>query len=149
MEWLSTTKENADQSKNNCVFVSLYGNNLLYLQCYNNRTMEEKKVNILLTDEAKAFVRSLPEKARKKVTYNILRVEGGEIDKDLFKKLNDDIWELRSSFNGLCYRLLAFWDKTQNSIIIATHGIVKKTWKVPQKEIAKAEAIMKEYYSNE
>ena len=111
--------------------------------------MEDNKINILLTDEATAFVRSLPEKAQKKITYNIRRVEGGEVDKDLFKKLNDDIWELRSSFNGMCYRLLAFWDKDQRSLIIATHGFVKKTWKVPQKEIARAEAIMKEYFSNE
>lgn len=111
--------------------------------------MEEKKVNILLTDEAKAFVLSLPEKAQKKVTYNILRIEGGEIDKELFKKLNEDIWEIRSLFNGMCYRLLAFWDKDKKSLIIATHGFVKKTWKVPQKEIARAEAIMKEYFSND
>lgn len=110
--------------------------------------MEENKVNILLTDEAAAFVRSLPEKVQKKITYNIRRVEGGEIDENLFKKLNDDIWELRSSFNGMCYRLLAFWDKGQQSLIIATHGFVKKTWKVPQKEIARAEAIMKEYFSD-
>ena len=108
--------------------------------------MEENKVNILLTDEATAFVRSQPEKVQKKITYNIRRIESGEVDKDLFKKLNDDIWELRSSFNGMCYRLLAFWDKDQNSLIIATHGFVKKTWKIPQKEIARAETIMKEYF---
>lgn len=110
--------------------------------------MEENKVNILLTDEAMAFVRSLPEKVQKKITYNIRRVESGEVDKDLFKKLNDHIWELRSSFNGMCYRLLGFWDKDQKSLIIVTHGFVKKTWKVPQKEIAKAEMIRKEYFSN-
>ena len=110
--------------------------------------MEENKVNILLTVEATAFVRSQPEKVQKKITYNIRRIESGEVDKDLFKKLNDDIWELRSSFNGMCYRLLAFWDKDQNSLIIATHGFVKKTWKIPQKEIARAETIMKEYFNN-
>lgn len=48
--------------------------------------MEENKLNILLTDDVKDFIRSLPEKARKKVTYNIRRVESGEVDKDLFKK---------------------------------------------------------------
>lgn len=96
-----------------------------------------------------AFVRSLPEKARKKVAFNIRKVEGGEMDKDLFKKLNDDIWELRTSYNGMCYRLLAFWDNERRALIVATHGFVKKTWKVPQKEIDRAEAIMKQYYSNE
>ena len=48
--------------------------------------MEENKVNILLTDEATAFVRSQPEKVQKKITYNIRRIESGEVDKDLFKK---------------------------------------------------------------
>ncbi len=111
--------------------------------------MEANKLNILLTDEAKAFIRSLPEKAKKKVIFNICKVEGGERDNDLFKKLNDYIWELRTSYNGMCYRLLAFWDKERRALIIATHGFVKKTWKVPQKEIDRAEAIMKQYYSNE
>ncbi len=111
--------------------------------------MSAAKINIFLSDEALAFVRSLPEKARKKVTYNIRRVEGGEVNKELFKKLNDDIWELRTSYEGMCYRLLAFWDNERRALIIATHGFVKKTWKVPQNEIAKAEAFMKEYYRNE
>ena len=110
--------------------------------------MEANMINVFLSDEAKDFVRSLPEKAQKKITYNIRRVEGGEVNKDLFKKLTDDIWELRTSYSGRCYRLLAFWDKELRALIIATHGFVKKTWKVPQNEIAKAEAFMKEYYSN-
>lgn len=111
--------------------------------------MEANKVNIFLSDEAKAFVRSLPEKAQKKVTFNIRRVECGEINKDLFKKLTDEIWELRTSYNGMCYRLLAFWDNERRALIIATHGFVKKTWKVPKNEIARAESIMKEYFENE
>ena len=111
--------------------------------------MEANKLTILLTDETKAYVRSLPEKAQKKITFNILKVEGGEMDKDLFKKLNDEIWELRTSYNGMCYRLLAFWDRERRALIIATHGFVKKTWKVPKREIDRAEAIMKQYYNNE
>ena len=111
--------------------------------------MNTNKVKILLSDETRAFVRSLPEKAKKKVTYNIRRVEGGEMDKELFKKLNDNIWELRTSYEGMCYRLLAFWDKEQRALIIATHGFVKKTWKVPKKEIERAEAFMRLYYNEE
>lgn len=111
--------------------------------------MEANKVNIYLSDEAIAFVRSLPEKAQKKVAFNIRKVEGGQMDNDLFKKLNDNIWELRTSYNGMCYRLLAFWDKKRKALIIATHGFIKKTWKVPKNEIDRAEAFMKQYYSNE
>lgn len=110
--------------------------------------MKANKIHILLTDEAIAFVRSLPEKAQKKITYNILRVEGGEMDSELFKRLNDDIWELRTLFNGICYRLLAFWDTESGALVIATHGFVKKTQKTPRNEIDRAEAIMKQYFEN-
>ncbi len=47
--------------------------------------MNGKKLKVVLMDEARDFIRTLPEKARKKVTYNLLKVEGGEMDKDLFK----------------------------------------------------------------
>lgn len=49
-------------------------------------------------------------------------------DPELFKKLDDIIWEFRSKYNKTDYRLLSFWDKTdnQNTLVIATHGIIKK-----------------------
>ena len=100
-------------------------------------------------DMAREFISSLPEKAQKKITYNLLKIEGGEIDRELFKKLeNSEIWELRTLFNGICYRLFAFWDTDMNALVVATHGIVKKTRKTPKKEIEKAEALRKEYLKN-
>lgn len=90
-----------------------------------------------------------PKRPGKKLPSTSAGSRGGEMDKDLFKKLNDDIWELRTSYGGMCYRLLAFWDKERRALIIATHGFVKKTWKVPHNEIDRAEAIMRQYYSNE
>lgn len=111
--------------------------------------MESNKLKIVLTDEASSFIRSLPEKAKKKVTYNLLKVEGGEMDKDLFKKLdNTNIWEFRTLFNRICYRLFSFWDTENETLVIATHGIIKKTQKTPQKEIAKAEQIRRSYFEN-
>lgn len=69
------------------------------------------------------------------------------IDKELFKKLeNTDIWEFRTLYNGNCYRLLAFWDTEEKALVIATHGFQKKSQKTPSKEIAKAEAIRKQYF---
>ena len=38
--------------------------------------------------------------------------------------------------------------KDTQRLVIATHGIVKKTWKVPSKEIARAEALRKMYYES-
>ncbi len=111
--------------------------------------MDGKKLKVVLMDEARDFVRTLPEKARKKVTYNLLKVEGGEMDKELFKKLDDtNIWEFRTLFNGICYRLFSFWDTEQETLVIATHGIIKKTQKTPSKEIHKAEEIRKQYFDN-
>lgn len=46
--------------------------------------------------------------------------------------------------------MLAFWDKNDkvNTLVIATHGFIKKTQKTPLKEISKAEEIRKEYFNS-
>lgn len=111
--------------------------------------MSEHTIKVAFMDMARAFIASIPEKAKKKVTYNLLKVQGGEMNKDLFKKLeNSEIWELRTLFNGVCYRLFAFWDTDAGTLIVATHGIVKKTQKTPKKEIEKAETLRKEYFND-
>lgn len=77
------------------------------------------------------------------------RVSGGEKNIELFKKLEkSEIWEFRTLYNGIAYRLFAFWDTEEKALVVATHGIIKKTQKTPSKEIAKAEAIRKEYFKN-
>ena len=71
------------------------------------------------------------------------------MDKELFKKLdNSEIWELRTLFNGICYRLFAFWDNEIKAMVGVTHGIIKKTQKTPKKEIEKAERIRQEYFND-
>ena len=71
---------------------------------------------------------------------NVLRVA---------KKLDDsDIWEFRSLYNKIAYRLFAFWDTKEETLVIATHGIIKKTQKTPPKEIVKAEKIRLEYFKD-
>lgn len=103
-------------------------------------------MEVIFLKEADEFLDSLPDKARKKVVYNILQVKGGKIDNDLFKKLGGSgIWEFRTLFNGMYYRLFAFWDSSTSSLVVATHGIIKKSDKTPTKEIKKAQAIMKSY----
>ena len=102
---------------------------------------------LALLEEAKKFLQSLPPQAYKKILYNIDRVAGGERNKELFKKLeNSEIWEFRTLYNGIAYRLFAFWDTDMNTLVVATHGIIKKTQKTHKKEIARAEAIMKQYF---
>ena len=102
-----------------------------------------------MTDEAQNFIEGLPDAVSYKIYYNIKRVAGGERSRELFKKLEDtEIWEFRTLYSKTAYRLFAFWDKDEETLVIATHGIIKKTQKTPNKEITKAEAIRKEYFKN-
>lgn len=105
------------------------------------------ELRVVLMDEALSFVRSLPLKVQQKITYNYKKIEQGVMNKELFKKLeNSEIWEFRTLFNGSCYCLFSFWDTETETLVIATHGIVKKSQKTPPKEITKAEEIRKKYF---
>jgi phage-related protein len=95
-------------------------------------------------EEAKQFLDSLDEKPRDKIFYNIWKSKISK-DEGLLKKLDDEIWEFRTLYNKSAYRLFAFWDETEKSMIIATHGIIKKTDKTPKKEINKAKQLRAEY----
>lgn len=105
-------------------------------------------IDIIYLREAINFLKSLPSKDSDKVAYNIDMVKAGNRDSRLFKKLNENIWEFRTDYNGKAYRLLSFWDKRKNALVVATHGFSKKTQKTPQKEIAKAEKIREEYFKS-
>ncbi len=97
--------------------------------------------------EAIKFLESLDDKAREKIYYNIKKSQFVN-DKELFKKLNDFIWEFRTLYNSKAYRLFSFWDKVEGieTLVVATHGILKKTQKTPPKEIKRAEEIRKQYF---
>lgn len=110
--------------------------------------MEQKaKFDILYMEEAIQYLESLPGKVQDKIVYNISKSRYFT-DKDLFKKLNDNIWEFRTRYQGMTYRLLAFWDNSTGNLVVATHGFIKKTWKIPQNEIEKAESLRKIYFEN-
>ena len=98
-------------------------------------------------EEANEFLAGLHPKAVKKILYNIDLAEQTH-DPKLFKKLQNDIWELRTKFSGLQIRLLAFWDKSDDkeTLVIATHGFIKKTDKVPLNEIDRATRLREIYF---
>jgi phage-related protein len=105
------------------------------------------KFQVQFLEEAAEFIDSLDESAREKVIYNIQKARFSN-DKELFKKLKDEIWEFRTLFNRTHYRLFAFWDKTRKTetVVIAAHGIIKKTVKTRGADIEKAEKIRKLYF---
>ncbi len=100
-------------------------------------------------EEANEFIAALDPKTIKKIFYNIDLAEQTN-DPKMFKKLQNDIWELRTKFAGLQIRLLAFWDKTDNkeTLVIATHGFIKKVDKVPANEIDRAERLRDKYFQH-
>ena len=106
----------------------------------------KKNFDVELLEEAQSFLENLGEKERNKIYYNIRKAQYIN-DSELFKKLNDNIWEFRTLYNSKAYRLFAFWDKSKknDTVVISTHGILKKTQKTPTKEIEKAENIRIEY----
>ncbi|MBP6184151.1 MAG: type II toxin-antitoxin system RelE/ParE family toxin [Saprospiraceae bacterium] len=98
---------------------------------------------------ARSLMHGLGLKTIRKIFYNIDLAEQTN-DPKLFKKLKNDIWEFRTTFAGLQIRLLAFWDKTNNkkTLVIATHGFLKKVDKVPANEIDRAVRLRDKYFNN-
>jgi phage-related protein len=110
----------------------------------------EKRFAVEFLEEAIVFIDSMDEKAREKVIYNIRKAQIVN-DKELFKKLNEDIWEFRTLFNKTHYRLYAFWVKTSNQaekLVISTHGHIKKTKKTPRQEMERVIRIKDNYFKH-
>jgi hypothetical protein len=65
-----------------------------------------------------------------------------------FLKEAADLIEALELFKKTYYRLLASWDKTDktDTVVISTHGLIKKTGKIPPGEIEKAERTRKIYF---
>lgn len=111
--------------------------------------MMRNHFDILFLEEVFEFLSVLDRKHYEKILYNI-RKSQVEMDPELFKKLSEDIWEFRTLYQGLQYRLLAFWDKTSNTdtLVVSTHGFIKKRSKVPDNEIQKAVNIRAKYFAD-
>lgn len=107
-----------------------------------------KQFEIVFLEESFNFLKNIDRKHYEKILYNI-RKSQTENDSELFKKLNDEVWEFRTLYQGLQYRLLAFWDKTDklNTLVISTHGFIKKRSKVPDSEIQKAIQLKIKYFN--
>jgi hypothetical protein len=104
------------------------------------------KFEVEFLPEAADFVESLNPKAREKIYYNIKKASI-TLDNELFKKLNNNIWEFRTLYNKTVYRLFAFWTvgTKYKTIVITSHGIIKKSDKGYIQEIKKAESIRKAF----
>lgn len=110
--------------------------------------MARNNPKVAYLEEALSFIESIPKSAGDKLLEIVHRVECGERNPVIFSKLEGtEIWEFRTLYNKVKYRLFAFWDTQTDTLVIATHGIIKKTQKTPKKEISKAERIRQDYFN--
>lgn len=108
-----------------------------------------KPIEIILLPEAEKFIDNIEISARKKIFFAIrktkLRIFG-----DWFKKLKSskDIFEFRIKDSNKFFRLFAFWDRSggKETLIVCSHGLIKKSNKTPKNEIEKAEMIKEKYF---
>ena len=108
----------------------------------------EKKFDVEFLPGAVRFMDGLDKKSQEKIYYNIRKAQVTN-DPELFKKLTTTIWEFRTLYNQTYYRLFAFWDKTggRDSVVVATHGLKKKSGKTPKSDLEKADHIRKQYFA--
>lgn len=93
------------------------------------------------------FLESLPLKDQEKLLATISAIEEiGLLDafrKEWCKKLDNDIYEVRSKVSSNIQRALYFHE-VDNSYII-THGFTKKTQKTPRQELERARYLKQEF----
>ena len=95
---------------------------------------------------AQDFLDSLPGKVAQKIVWVLKLLEDLDVvPSSYFKKLigTDGIWECRIQFGSNAYRLLCFF--LNGSIVVLTHGFVKKSQKTPVHEIERAEACRRDF----
>lgn len=92
------------------------------------------------------FLDSLSGKAAQKVTWVLSLLEDLDIvPSSYLKKLtgSEEIWECRIKYGSNAYRIFCFF--VGKSVVVLTHGIIKKSQKTPWKEIEKAEAYKRDF----
>jgi len=88
----------------------------------------------------------LPGKAAQKVTWVLNLIEDLDVVPSTYlKKLvsTEDIWECRIQLGSNAYRIFCFFDG--HSVVVLTHGLIKKTQKTSLAEIDRATAYKKDY----
>ena len=109
--------------------------------------MIKDRFEIEFLEDARDFLQNIDEKARYKILFSIEKSKKFN-DPKSFKKLDNEIWEFRTEYKRMQHRLLAFWDKrnSKKTLVICTHGFIKKSDKVPKNEIDRARKLMNLYF---
>lgn len=109
----------------------------------------KERFRVEFLKEAAEFLDELEVKTREKVLFNMWKARNSN-NNELFKKLTSEVWEFRTLYRKTYIRFFAFWDKfdSTDTVVISTHGFIKKTGKVPKAEIERAEKLRLKYFDN-
>jgi phage-related protein len=93
------------------------------------------------------FMETLTEKVQEKVLYGLLLLKTQDrLPSKFVKYIRDELYELRTEFNGNIYRVFFIFDKGQ--VVVLFNGFQKKSQKTPNNEIEKALKIKEAYYGD-
>ena len=93
------------------------------------------------------FMETLSEKAQEKIQYGLLLLKSQDrLSSKFVRYLREELYELRTEYNGNIYRVFFIFDKGQ--IVVLFNGFQKKTQKTPNQEIEKALKIKEAYYGD-
>lgn len=110
--------------------------------------MDEQKFRVEVLEDAKQFLDGIDEKSREKIITTFGKPKEQMI-KNFLKSYKTKFGSSELNTTKLTSDFFAFWNKTdkEDTIVISTHGIIKKTDKIPKKEIEKAERIRQQYFN--
>ena len=97
-------------------------------------------------EHVRRWLKSLPEAHKKAIGEDIKTVQfGWPLGMPLVEKLEPYLWEVRTKVLDGIARVLFTVD---GPIMILLHGFIKKTQKIPQKDINTARSRLRQYQEN-
>ena len=95
------------------------------------------------TEPVRRWLKSLPAAHKKAIGEDIKTVQfGWPLGMPLVEKLEPYLWEVRTKVRDGIARVLFTVD---GHVMILLHGFIKKTQKIPQREIRTAKSRLKQY----
>ncbi len=92
------------------------------------------------TEPVRSWLKSLPPVERKLIGQDIKTVQWGwPLGMPLVRSLGDGLWEVRTNLPGRTARVIFC---TRDEHIVLLHGFIKKTQKIPEKDIELAKQRM-------
>ena len=93
------------------------------------------------------FMESLTTNEQQKVKYGLLLLKTQDrVSTKFVKHLREEIYELRTTYNGNIYRVFFIFD--DGNIVVLFNGFQKKTQNTPVSEVELALKIKVQYYAD-